>query len=232
MEPSNLEQRERLSGALAAQGISDARVLAALAEVPRHEFVPISERPHAYENRPLGIGHQQTISQPLIVALMTQLAEVVEGSRVLEVGTGSGYQTAILAALGADLFTIEIVEALALRARADLERLGLAGRIHFRIGDGWAGWEGAAPFDAIVVTAAPPVMPEALKAQLGPAGRLVIPVGQSEQELWVVRRTAAGFDERVITPVSFVPMTGEAALRQTERTEPAPPVRPRPLSRT
>lgn len=208
MARTAIEERARLLAALRADGIASPGVLGAIDRVPREEFVPEALRPAAYENRPLEIGFRQTISQPFIVALMTELAQVGPGSRVLEVGTGSGYQTAILAALGADVFTVEIVPELAARARADLERLGFASRVHFRSGDGSLGWEGAAPFDAILAAAAPPAIPEALKAQLRVGGRLVIPVGRDSQELLLVVRTPVGFEERAITPVSFVPMTG------------------------
>jgi protein-L-isoaspartate(D-aspartate) O-methyltransferase len=210
VEEAYFTERAQLVELLRAEGSFDEAVLRALFEVPRHEFVPPEERRYAYENRPLSIGHLQTISQPHIVALMTQLAQVKAGHRVLEIGTGSGYQTAVLAAVGAKVFTIEIVAALAARARAALERLGYAERIQFFVGDGWAGLEGAAPFDAILVTAAPPVLPQALKAQLALGGRLVSPVGEEEQELRLVVRTGEGFHERVIAPVVFVPMTGEA----------------------
>jgi protein-L-isoaspartate(D-aspartate) O-methyltransferase len=208
--PACAIERAHLVELLRAEGSFDAAVLRALGEVPRHEFVPLEQRPHAYDNRPLPIGHLQTISQPHIVALMTQLAQIEPGHRVLEIGTGSGYQTAVLAALGAEVFTIEIVAALAERARVALERLGYAERVQFFVGDGWAGLEGAAPFAAILVTAAPPVLPQALKAQLELGGRLVCPVGEERQELRVVVRTTSGFPERAVAPVVFVPMTGEA----------------------
>jgi len=213
MESTTFDQRARLWQALRAEGIASERVLRAMAGIPRHELVPAAAFAYAYENRPLDIGHQQTISQPLIVALMTELARVEPGSRVLEIGTGSGYQTAVLAALGAEVFTIEIIEELADSARVALEQLGYAARAHFRIGDGFGGWAGAAPFDAILVTAAPPAIPEALKVQLAVGGRLVIPVGESQQELCLVERTHVGFEERKVTPVRFVPMTGAAARR-------------------
>jgi len=214
MEKTDTELRARLVHRLATQRMFDARVLSALRRVPRHEFVPEAERERAYENRPLGIGHGQTISQPLIVALMTDLAEVRDGTRVLEIGTGSGYQTAVLAALGAEVFSVEILEPLARSARATLESLGLSARVHYRVGDGSVGWPEAAPFGAILVTAAPAVIPEALPRQLALGGRLVIPVGRDEQRLHLVSRSASGFDERVITPVSFVPMTGPSAARE------------------
>jgi protein-L-isoaspartate(D-aspartate) O-methyltransferase len=191
---------------LAARGISDPRVLEAMRAVPRHEFVPAASRDQAYADSPLPIGEGQTISQPYIVALMTELAAVRSGSRVLEVGTGSGYQAAVLAALGADVYSIEIVEPLARRAAETLARLGY--RVHLRNGDGYRGWLEAAPFDAIVVTAAPPRVPPALVAQLAPGGRLVIPVGEDEQELQVLRRGPSGIETHHVVPVRFVPMVG------------------------
>ena len=194
---------------IAAREIVDPRVVAAMREVPRHEFVPAAERAHAYEDRPLPLGEGQTISQPYIVALMTQLAGVGRGARVLEVGTGSGYQAAVLAACGAEVYSIEIVDALAKRAQQDLARLGIE-NVHVRSGDGYRGWPEAAPFDAIVVTAAAPQVPPALLSQLRTGGRLVIPVGETwhEQTLQVHTRTETGFDVQDVVPVRFVPMTG------------------------
>jgi protein-L-isoaspartate(D-aspartate) O-methyltransferase len=195
-----------------ARGVRDARVLAAMRTVPRHAFVPETLAPAAYEDRPLPIGDDQTISQPYIVAVMTELAQVGPGARVLEVGTGSGYQAAVLAALGADVYSIEIVESLGRRAAATLASQGYQ-RVHLRIGDGYAGWPEAAPFDAIIVTAAPPRVPEPLRQQLRVGGRLVIPVGEASQELRVLTRTETGFEDRSVFPVRFVPMTGEAQKR-------------------
>jgi len=192
-----------------ARGIADPRVLAALRSVPRHEFVPVARRADAYADHPLPIGHGQTISQPYIVALMTQLAAVGTGSRVLEVGTGSGYQAAVLEACGAEVYTIEIVDALAKRAQRDLTRLGYK-KVHVRSGDGYRGWPEVAPFDAIVVTAAAPRVPPALLEQLRVGGRLVIPVGETwdAQSLQVHVRTETGFEVHDVVPVRFVPMTG------------------------
>jgi protein-L-isoaspartate(D-aspartate) O-methyltransferase len=184
-------------------------VLAALSTVPRHEFVPESQARHAYRNRPLPIGHTQTISQPLVVALMTALADLDKSKRVLEVGTGSGYQAAILGELAGEVYTIEIIEPLGLKAAATLERLGYK-NVHTRIGDGYAGWPEHAPYDAIVVTAAPDHIPNALIEQLKPGGRLVIPVGDFEQELVVVEKLADGTTrKREVIPVRFVPLTRE-----------------------
>lgn len=207
------EERKQLLATLRAEGIEDPRVLQAISDVPRHELVPEAQKPHAYENRPLPIGKGQTISQPYIVALMTSLADVQPGERVLEIGTGSGYQAAVLSKLAGELYTIEIVEHLGKRAKRDLERLGLVDNVHFKLGDGYAGWPEAAPFDAIVVTAAPPKIPEPLKEQLKVGGRLVIPVGGLYQDLRVLENTEEGLKERDVIPVRFVPMTGKAQER-------------------
>jgi protein-L-isoaspartate(D-aspartate) O-methyltransferase len=203
-------ERERMvAEQIAARGVKDAAVLSAMRRVPRHEFVPADVRGSAYEDHPLPIGQRQTISQPYIVALMSELARATPKSRVLEVGTGSGYQAAVLAEMGADVYSIEIVPPLGRKAAETLQRLGYR-KVHTRIGDGYRGWPEAAPFDAILVTAAPPQIPQPLKAQLKVGGRLVIPVGNQDQELRVITRTRSGFDEKTIIPVRFVPMTGEA----------------------
>ena len=202
------ERKRMVNDQIAARDITDERVLAALRKVPRHELVPESVRDQAYEDRPLPIGHGQTISQPYIVAIMTELAALSPGDRVLEVGTGSGYQAAVLAEIGAEVYSIEIVEPLGQRARRDLSRLRYD--VNIRIGDGYRGWPDKAPFAAIIVTAAPPEVPEPLREQLAIGGRLVIPVGDDYQELKVITRTETGFDERTVFPVAFVPMTGEA----------------------
>lgn len=195
---------------LRRDGIRSERVLAAMRRVPRHELVPDDKKALAYANHPLPIGEGQTISQPYIVALMTQLADIQPHERVLEVGTGSGYQAAVLGRLAKEVYTIEIVEPLARRARADLERIGLSDNIHFKIGDGHAGWPEAAPFDAIVVTAAPTKIPAALSDQLRLGGKLVIPVGDEFQDLRLLIKTESGLEERSVIPVRFVPMTGKA----------------------
>jgi protein-L-isoaspartate(D-aspartate) O-methyltransferase len=195
---------------LVRRGITDERVLEAMRTVPRHEFVPDAMKPSAYADRPLPIGHDVTISQPYIVALMTQLARVDKGDRVLDVGTGSGYQAAVLGELGAEVYGIEIIEPLAERAAAVLERLGYS-NVSVRHGDGWQGWPEHAPYDAVILAAAPLEIPAPLKQQLVVGGRLVLPVGKAfDQELLVVTRTRTGFDEEVVLPVAFVPMTGEA----------------------
>jgi protein-L-isoaspartate(D-aspartate) O-methyltransferase len=192
---------------IAGRGIADPRVLQAMRTVPRHEFVLPAQKIEAYEDWPLPIGHGQTISQPYIVALMTELAAVKPGDRVLEVGTGSGYQAAVLAEMGAEVYGIEIVEPLATRARETLRRLGY-GRVQVRHGDGYRGWPEAAPFAAIVVTAAPPSVPPALVEQLAPGGRLVIPVGRADQELKLLVKTPSGLETRSVVPVRFVSMVG------------------------
>ncbi len=205
--PREAERARMVETQIVARGVRDPAVLAAMRRVPRHELVPEPWRAEAYEDRPLPIGEGQTISQPYIVALMTELAAVGPGARVLEVGTGSGYQAAVLATLGAEVYTIEIVPSLAASARVAFDRLGY-GTIRSRQGDGYRGWPDAAPFAAIVVTAAPPEVPPALLAQLAPGGRLVIPVGTAQQELQVHERTAEGLRVRSVIPVRFVPMTG------------------------
>src|SRR5262245_11316207 len=193
-----------------ARGIKDERVLAAMRKVPRREVVPSAWREAAYEDRPLPIGEGQTISQPYIVAAMTELAAIDGESRVLEVGTGSGYQAAVLAEIAREVYTIEIIETLATRAARTLKRLGY-GSVHVRHGDGYKGWPEAAPFDAILVTAAPSTVPPALLDQLAEGGRLVIPVGEEYQQLEVHRRTPHGIEVKKVLPVRFVPMTHEPA---------------------
>jgi protein-L-isoaspartate(D-aspartate) O-methyltransferase len=189
----------------------DPRVMKAMSSVPRHELVPESLREVAYENRPLPIGHGQTISQPYIVAVMTDLLKPEPGDRVLEIGTGSGYQAAILAELVARVYSIEIIKALGEEARRKLAELGY-GNIEVRIGDGYYGWKEHAPYDAIVVTAAASHIPPPLIEQLKPGGRMIIPVGSRfmVQQLVLVEKDAAGkVTTRQILPVRFVPLTGE-----------------------
>ena len=203
------QQRERMvREQVEARGVSDPLTLAALRKVPRHELVPEAVRASAYSDQPLPIGHEQTISQPYIVAFMTQALGLKGGERVLEVGTGSGYQAAVLAHIAGEVYTVEIVQPLAERARADLARLGYR-NVHVRAGDGYRGWPEAAPFDAIVVTAAAPRIPEPLVEQLEEGGRLVIPVGELLQQLRVLERRAGRLHEVERLPVRFVPMTGE-----------------------
>ena len=206
-------ERERRAAMVArqieARAVSDPAVLAALRKVPRHRFVPPPYRAETYRDGPLPIGSGQTISQPYIVALMTELIRPKPSMKVLEVGTGSGYQAAVLAECVKDVYTIEILPELGRRSAALLEELGYD-NIHTRIGDGFDGWPEQAPFDAIVVTAAPAEIPQPLLDQLAVGGRLVIPVGTGAQELVVVRRTESGLVREHVTPVRFVPMTGKA----------------------
>ncbi|HXM76679.1 MAG TPA: protein-L-isoaspartate(D-aspartate) O-methyltransferase [Thermoanaerobaculia bacterium] len=192
-------------------GRFDPRVKEAIARVPRHLFVPPAQQPHAYENRPLPIGHGQTISQPYVVALMTDLLKPGSQDRVLEIGTGSGYQAAVLAELVRAVYTIEIVEPLAIEARQRLDRLGYR-NVEVRTGDGYKGWEERAPFDAIMVTAGADEVPPPLLRQLKPGGRMVIPVGPagSTQSLTLIEKQADGsIRSQQVIPVRFVPLTRE-----------------------
>lgn len=189
----------------------DARVLQAMAGVPRHEFVPQELRELAYANRPLPIGHGQTISQPYIVALMTELAELHPEDVVLEIGTGSGYQAAVLAKLVQQVYTMEIIPELGQRAETDLHRLGYA-NVQVHIGDGYHGWPEHAPYDAILVTAAPDEIPAPLLQQLRPGGRLVVPVGPAGETQWLklLRKDEHGtVQQEDVLPVGFVPLTGD-----------------------
>jgi protein-L-isoaspartate(D-aspartate) O-methyltransferase len=206
------ERRRMVQEQLSSPGynITNARVLAALGKVPRHRFVPAELRHQAYADGPLPIGHGQTISQPYIVAFMTGQLDPQPMDRVLEIGTGSGYQAAVLAQLVAEVYTIEIVEALAQRAEVDLKRLGYT-NIHVRAGDGCQGWPEAAPFDAIIVTCAPEKVPPPLVEQLKDGGRMIIPVGpMGDQELVLLRKRGEQLEQRAVLSVRFVPMTGGA----------------------
>lgn len=190
--------------------VVDARVIAAMRAVPRHRFVPEAWRSEAYRDTPLPIGHGQTISQPSLVAFMTQELKPRPGDRVLEIGTGSGYQAAILSRLVAEVYSIEIVESLAERAARVLEELG-CGNVRIRAGDGRIGWPEAAPFDAVLVTCAPDAIPPALVEQLREGGRMIIPVGIQDlpQQLYLLEKHGGRVEQRAILPVRFVPMTGE-----------------------
>jgi len=213
-EAALAQARERMvEQQIEAREVRDPLTLAALRKVRRHLFVPPESVRLAYQDHPLPIGHAQTISQPYIVAFMTEALGLVGGETVLEVGTGSGYQAAVLAEIAARVYTIEIVEPLAREATERLARLGYR-NVEVRAGDGYQGWPEAAPFDAIMVTAAAPRIPETLKQQLQDGGRLVIPVGDEYQELIVVTRRGERFEETSVLPVRFVPMTGEVRRRQ------------------
>jgi protein-L-isoaspartate(D-aspartate) O-methyltransferase len=204
----NAERRRMVDEQLRARDIHSARVLDAMLRVPRHLFVPESQRAYAYRDFPLPIGHNQTISQPYIVAFMTQALDVKPDHRVLEIGTGSGYQAAVLGALAKDVYTIEIVAPLAERARETLTGLGYR-NIQVRTGNGYLGWPEHAPYDSIMVTAAPDEVPTALVQQLKIGGLMAIPIGTVIQELRILRRTATGIETLSTLPVKFVPMTGK-----------------------
>jgi protein-L-isoaspartate(D-aspartate) O-methyltransferase len=200
-------QRQRMvEQQLKPRGIKDERVLAAMARVPREEFIPADVRGDAYEDGPLPIGYDQTISQPYIVAFMTEQLRPRPNDRVLEIGSGSGYQAAILANLVADVYTIEIVEPLAKTAEATLQRLGYK-NVHIKVGDGYKGWPEQAPFDAIIVTCAPENVPQPLIDQLKDGGRMIIPVGaRFAQQLYLLEKKNGQLKESVTLPVRFVPM--------------------------
>ena len=206
------ERRAMVSTQLVERGISDARVLAAIEKVPRHEFVPTELRKDAYRDGPLPIGQGQTISQPYIVALMTEVLDIHPESRVLEIGTGSGYQAAVLAELASEVYTVEIIPSLAQKALKTLGHLGYR-NVHGKLGDGFLGWPEAAPFDAVIVTCAPDRVPQPLVDQLREGGRLVIPVGDygDTQQLYVLEKINGKIQERSIAPVRFVPMVHEGA---------------------
>jgi protein-L-isoaspartate(D-aspartate) O-methyltransferase len=204
------ERHVMVEDQIESRGVIDERVLDAMRAVPRHELVPPEVARYAYLDMPLPIGGGKTISQPYIVAVMTELARVEPGDRVLEIGTGSGYQAAVLAELGAEVWSIEIDPRLAMLAQAALPRLGYGG-VHLRLGDGYQGWPEHAPFDAVIVTAAPPRIPQPLRDQLAIGGRMVIPVGERRQELVVTTRiTDREYHDEHVFPVMFVPMTGQA----------------------
>ena len=209
-----MQREQMVSRQIEARGVKDSLVLESMRSVPRHLFVPESTRDAAYADSPLPIGDSQTISQPYIVALMSELLEVEAGQRVLEIGTGSGYQAAVLAAMGVEVNSIEIRPRLCERAAATLEELGYSA-VNVRCGDGYGGWPEDAPFDGIIVTAAPEWVPDPLLEQLAEGANMVIPVGDFYQELKVFTRTADGFEERSVIPVRFVPMTGEVERQGT-----------------
>jgi len=202
-----------------ARGVRQSEVLQAMLAVPRHLFVPAGLRGEAYEDRPLAIGEGQTISQPYIVALMTELLDLNGDDRVLEIGTGSGYHAAVLSRVAGEVWTIEIIPSLGERARRTLEELGYD-NVHVRIADGYQGWPEEAPFDAVILTAAPARIPTPLLQQLAEGGRLVAPVGSGVQTLQLFTKTAEGVVKRDVLPVVFVPMTGEA--QRSPRPSPPP----------
>lgn len=210
-----VEERARLVETLRHQGVRSERVLRAMARVPRHRFVPPEIVPHAYRNEPMPIGYEQTISQPYVVAYMTELLELEPDDRVLEVGTGSGYQAAVLAELAKEVYSVEIVPELAISGERNLRAAGYE-HVTVRVGDGYAGWPEKAPFDAIIVTAAPDHIPPGLIEQLATGGRLVIPVGDFHQEIILVTKSEGGVVQRTTIPVRFVPMTGEAQRRNKQ----------------
>lgn len=191
-----------------ARGINNPLILEAMRNVPRHQLVPKNQRDNAYTDRPLAIGDGQTISQPYIVAYMTNLLDPKKGMKVLEIGTGSGYQAAVLAEIASEVYTVEIIEKLGYKAKKDLQEMGYE-NIHIKIGDGYAGWEEHAPFDAILVTAAAPEIPQPLIDQLKVGGRMIIPVGPvaQTQELVMVEKTKDKIKTKNVLPVRFVPFT-------------------------
>jgi protein-L-isoaspartate(D-aspartate) O-methyltransferase len=199
-------RQQMVATQLRARGIRDERVLAAMSRVPRHRFIREDDVVLAYGDHPIGVGFGQTISQPYIVAYMTEQLALPAAARVLEVGTGSGYQTAILAEIAADVYSIEIVPELAEQAKRLLNELGYT-NVHARFGDGYAGWKDAAPFDSIIVTAAPDHLPQPLVDQLAVGGRLAVPVGRFDQDLIVWTKTTNGLREQSRLPVRFVPLT-------------------------
>jgi len=214
-EPADVyaKARERMvERQIEARDVKDKLVLKAMRKVPRHELVPERYRALAYSDQPLPIGEEQTISQPYIVAYMTEQLKLKGGEKVLEVGTGSGYQAAVLAEICKEVYTIEIVKTLAERADKDLKRLGYK-NVFVKAGDGYKGWPDQAPFDAIIVTAAPDHVPQPLTKQLKVGGRLIIPVGDYFQELILVTRDKDGVHQARLIGVRFVPMTGEAQER-------------------
>jgi protein-L-isoaspartate(D-aspartate) O-methyltransferase len=208
-ESLEMRRLQMVSSQIEARGVQDPAVLEAMRRVKRHLFVPPELVRQAYHDGPLTIGEQQTISQPYIVALMTEELRPRPGMKVLEIGTGSGYQAAVLAECGCEIYSIEILNGLGLQAEARLKELGYT-RVHTLIGDGHDGWKDEAPFGGIVVTAAPAKVPQPLLEQLEVGGRLVIPLGRAGQDLVTITRTAGGHERRSVTPVRFVPMTGKA----------------------
>ncbi len=214
IDPHRETERHRMVDEhIIPQGINDPAVLTAMRRVLRHRFVPATNSALAYRDGPLPIGHSQTISQPSLVAMMTEALTLKKTDKVLEVGTGSGYQTAVLAEIVDKVLTVEIMEPLARQAERTLTELGY-NNVRIRVGDGYNGWPEEAPFDAIIVTAAPDHVPQPLLNQLGVGGRLILPVGRSFQTLELYRRTAEGYEHKTLIPVRFVPL-----VRQGEEEE-------------
>ena len=212
----NRQREQMVEEQIQRRGITNDNVIAAMKSVQRHLFVPQNIANRAYEANPLPIGFNQTISQPFVVAYMTEIAALTEEAKVLEIGTGSGYQTAVLAEIVSEVFSIEILPELAIRSRNLLDELGYR-NLTIKSGDGYQGWPEEAPFDAIVVTAAPNHVPPALIEQLAVGGKLVIPVGQVQQEMTIITKTESGASTAQTLPVRFVPMTGEAQEQRTHR---------------
>src|SRR5438067_5484468 len=203
------ERQRMVHGQLMSRGVRDKRVLAAFSKVPREEFVPQDSRAASYTDQPLPIGYGQTISQPYIVAFMTEQLHPSSGDRVLEIGTGSGYQAAVLAGLVGEVYSIEIIESLEETAEATLQRLGYK-NVHVKVGDGYKGWPKHAPFDSIIVTCAPERVPQPLIDQLKEGGRMIIPVGAKfAQELYLLDKKDGRLEQSAVLPVRFVPMAGE-----------------------
>lgn len=205
MEAYSHERKRMVDQQMVRRGIRDERVLEAMLATPRHEFVPPEQVRQAYVDAPLPIGNSQTISQPYIVAYMTEAANLKKGDRVLEIGTGSGYQAAVLAEIVKEVYTIEIIKPLADTARQRLKDLGYK-NIYVKHGDGYLGWPEFMPYDAIIVTAAPDEIPEKLVEQLKRGGRMVIPIGSFYQELYLITKTEKGIHKKALLPVRFVPM--------------------------
>lgn len=210
MENYERQRHNMVAGQIEARGVRNPAVIEAMRAVPRHCFVPEKYEKRAYYDTPLPIGYGQTISQPYIVAVMSELLNLNAGQRVLEVGTGSGYQAAVLAEMGVDVYSIEIVEPLGLKAKAILKTLKYK-NVHVKVGDGYKGWPGKGPFDGIIVTCAPTHIPEPLKDQLAENGRMVIPVGSvyGRQRLYLLRKVKGAIKEEAIFDVRFVPMVDE-----------------------
>lgn len=203
------QRRDMVQSQIKERGIENERLLSAIESVKRHEFVPEQHREYAYYDGPLPIGNDQTISQPYIVALMTDLLSLSEGDKVLEIGTGCGYQTAVLSELCCEVYTVEIIGDLSKKAKKLLRKLGYR-NVHFKIGDGYEGWQEHAPYDAVIVTACPHVLPQPLIDQLKWGGRMVIPLEEEYQELKLITKKKDGLEKERITAVRFVPMTGQA----------------------